>query len=222
MQKPEERGTAAGLVVGGVGGATLATVIAVLLAARPARAAPTDEKLDYLIEVLTTLVPVLAQVAEGQAELITAMQQWLAAQGIPVAPAAEGVEVTVRTDWIAKEPEQIFSSAIRSAGDFYTDKMVNWTKGKRIMFKAESSLNWAVTLQVIGNIVDDKERATDINGALPLAANGNLSVGLAWDDWHPYVGVRITVPTAEPGEPPPPPPPPPTAGILTISAVVQE
>jgi len=137
------------------------------------------------------------------------MQQWLAAQGIPVAPA-EGVEVTVRTDWIAKEPEQIFSSAIRSAGTFYTDRMVNWTKGKRIMFKAESSLNQAVNLQVIGNIVDDKERATDINGALPLAANGNLSVGPAWDDWTPFIGCRITVAVA------------PTAGILTIWAVIQE
>ncbi|MBA7701225.1 hypothetical protein ES703_109958 [subsurface metagenome] len=78
------------------------------------------------------------------------------------------------------------------------------------MFKAESSLNQAVNLQVIGNIVDDKERATDINGALPLAANGNLSVGPAWDDWTPFIGVRITVAVA------------PTAGILTISAVVQE
>ncbi|GAI42292.1 unnamed protein product, partial [marine sediment metagenome] len=140
MQKPEERGVATGLVVGGVGGAALATLIATLLAAKPVKAAPLDEKLDFLIEALTTLVPVLAEVAEGQAELITAMQQWLAAQGIPVTPA-EGVEVTVRTDWIAKEPEQIFSSAIRAAGTFYSDRMVNWTKGKRIVFKAESSLN---------------------------------------------------------------------------------
>ncbi|GAI65352.1 unnamed protein product [marine sediment metagenome] len=217
MQQTEERGIRTGLVVGGVGGATLASVIAILLAARPARAAPTDEKLDYLIEVLTTLVPLLAEVSEGQAELITVMQQWLAAQGIE-----PGVEIAIRTDWVAKEPEQIYRHAIRAAGTFYTDRMANWTKGKRIMFKAESSLNQAVNLQVIGNIVDDHGRATDIDGALPLAANGNLSVGLAWDDWHPYVGVRITVPTAEPGEPPPPPPPPPTAGILTISAVVQE
>jgi len=209
MTQERERGIGTGLVVGGIGGTALAVALAALLAARPVKAAPTDEKLDYLIEVLTTLVPVLAEVAQGQAELIIAMQQWLAAQGIPVAPA-EGVEVTVRTDWVAKEPEQIFSSAIRSAGTFYTDRMVNWTRGKRIMFKAESSLNQAANLQVIGNIVDDKERATDINGALPLAANGNLSVGLAFDDWHPFVGIKITVAVA------------PTAGILTISAVVQE
>ncbi|MBA7680460.1 hypothetical protein ES703_88776 [subsurface metagenome] len=208
MQKSEERGAATGLVLGGMGGIAIATLVASLMAARPAQAAPTDEKLDYLIEVLTALVPLLAEVSERQATLIELFEQWLAAQGI--APVEGAVEVTVKTPWIAKEPEQIFSSAIRSAGTFYTDKMVNWTKGKRIMFKAESSLNQAVTLQVIGNIVDDKERATDINGPLPLAANDNLTVGLAWDDWHPFVGIEIVVAVA------------PTAGILTISAVVQE
>ncbi|MBA7569072.1 hypothetical protein ES708_10809 [subsurface metagenome] len=209
MAEERGRGISTGLVVGGVGGATLASVIAILLATRPARAAPTDEKLDYLIEVLTTLVPVLAEVTESQTTLIQLLQQWLAAQGIPAAPP-EGIEVTVRTDWVAKVPEQVYSHAIRAVGTFYTDRMVNWTKGKRILFKAESSLNQAVTLQVIGNIVDDKERATNINDPLPLAADGNLSVGPAWDDWHPFIGVRITVAVA------------PTAGVLTISAVVQE
>jgi len=205
VQKTEERGVGTGLVVGGIGGTALGVVIATLLAARPAAAAPPEEKLNYLIEVLTTLVPVLAEVSEHQASIITLLEQWLAAQGI--APA-EGVELTVR--WAAKDPEQIFSSAIRSAGTFYSDKMVNYTKGKRILVKVESSLNQAVNIQLIGNISDDKNLATDINGALPCSANGNISVGLAWDDWHPYVGVKITVPVA------------PTAGILNISAIVQE
>ncbi len=207
MVDEKERGLGTGLVIGGVGGITLATVIATLITAKPVKAAPLDEKLDYLIEALTILVPVLAEVAEGQTQLIEAIQQWLATQGI--APA-EGVEVTVKTPWVGKEPEQIFSSAIRSAGTFYTDRMVNWTKGKRILFKVESSLNKAVNIQLIGNIVDDMNLATDINGALPCAANGNISVGLAFDDWHPYIGVKIDV-GADP-----------TAGILNIWAVVQE
>ncbi len=210
MTQERERGVGTGLIIGGIGGTVLGTTIAALLAAKPARAAPIDEKLDYLIEVLTTLVPVLAEVAEGQAELITAMQQWLAAQGIPVAPPAEGVEVTVRTAWVTKDPEQIFSQAILSAGTFYSDKMVDFRNAKRILFKVESSLNQAVNIQIIGNVQDSKELATDINGVLPCPANGNISVGLAWDDWHPYVGVEITVAVA------------PTAGILTISATVQE
>ncbi|MBA7564963.1 hypothetical protein ES708_06632 [subsurface metagenome] len=214
----EERDRGTGLVIGGVGGVILGATLTALLTAKPAEAAPPEEKLNYLIDVLTALIPVLAEVAERQAALTELFEQWLAAQGI----APPGVEVTVRTPWIAKEPEQIFSSAIRSAGDFYSDKMVNWTEGKRILFKVESSLNWEVNIQLIGNITDDMSLATDIGLALPCTANGNISIGPAWDDWHPYVGVRITVPTAEPGEPPPPPPPPPTAGILTISAVVQE
>ncbi len=202
QERGEDRVT--GLVVGGLGGAALATVIATLVAARPVQAAPLDEKLDYLIEVLTTLVPVLAEVSERQVALIELLEELLGR------PAEERLIVTTRTPWIARPAEQIYEAAIRSSGTFYSDYMVNWTEGKRILFKAESSLNQAVTIQVIGNISDDMKLATDINAGLPLAANGNLSVGLAWDDWHPYVGIKITVPVA------------PTAGILTISAIVQE
>ncbi len=186
----------------------MATAIALLVAAKPAAAATTDEKLAYLIEVLTTLVPVLAELTELDAKLIELLQQLVAAQGI--VPVDGAVQVTVSTPWVAKVPEQIYRNGIRSAGTFYADQMVDWTNGKRIVFKVESSLNQAVNIQVIGNIVDNKERATNIGGVLPLAANGNLTVGLAWDDWHPFVGIEITVALA------------PTAGILTISSVVQE
>ena len=209
MASNEEKGkTAQGIVVGGIGGTVLGALLATLLAAKPAEAAPPEEKLNYLIECLTTLVPVLAQVAESNAQLIALLQQWLAAQGVP--PPGEGVEVTVKTAWVAKEPEEIYKYAIRSAGTFYSDKMVDWTEGKRILFKVESSLNQAVNIQLIGNINDSKELATDIGLELPCTANGNISVGPAWDDWHPYIGVRITVAVA------------PTAGILSISAVTQE
>ncbi|GAJ02843.1 unnamed protein product, partial [marine sediment metagenome] len=103
MAKNEEQGkTAQGLLVGGIGGTLLMAAIAALLAAKPAKAAPPDEKLNYLIECLTTLVPVLAQVADSNAQLIALLQQWLAAQGVP---PGEGVEVTVKTAWVAKEPE---------------------------------------------------------------------------------------------------------------------
>lgn len=204
MERREERGTATGLVVGAIGGGALAAAIATLLAARPAAAAPTDEKLDYLIEVLTALVPLLAEVSERQAALIELLEQLL------TRPAEEGAIMTVVALYRAKDPEQIFSAPIRSAGTYYSDKMVDFRNSKRILFKVESSLNQAVNIQIIGNVQDSKELATDINGVLPCTANGNISVGLAWDDWHPYVGVKITVAVA------------PTAGILTIWAVVQE
>ncbi len=206
----EDRGgVAAGLVVGSLGGAALATAIAALAATRPAQAAPSDEKLDYLIELLTTVVPLLAEVAETNASLTATIQQWLAAQG--VAPAgAEGFEVTVFTPWTAREPEEIYSTSIRSAGAFYSDRMVDWTRGKRLLFKVESSLNEAVQIQLIGNKDDSRNLATDVGPALPCSANGNLSVGPAWDDWHPFIGIRITVAVA------------PTSGILNIWSAVQE
>ena len=204
----EEGKTLLGLLLGGMGGTLLGTTIAALVAAKPAEAAPPEEKLNYLIDCLTTLVPVLAQVAESNAQLIALLEQWLAAQGM--APPTEGVEVTVSTPWVAKEPEEIYRFAIRTTGPFYSNKMVDWTRGKRLVIKVESSLDEAVQIQIIGNTVDDMDLATDINGALPCTANGNISVGPAWDDWHPYVGVRITPATA------------PKKGILTISAVIQE
>ncbi|MBA7585508.1 hypothetical protein ES708_27492 [subsurface metagenome] len=206
----EERDRGAGLVIGGVGGVILGATITALLAAKPAEAAPPEEKLNYLIDVLTALIPVLAEVAERQASLIQLFEQWLAAQGVE-----PGVEVGVRIPWVAKDPEEIYRYAISTKGTFYSNKMVDWTQGKRLVIKVESSLNWAVNIQIIGNTVDDMELATDINGPIPCAAGGNISVGLAWDDWHPYVGVRITAP-------PLPPAPFEPAGILTISAVVQE
>ena len=204
----ENRGIAAGLVFGGIGGATLASIIAALLAAKPAEAATPDEKVNYLIEALTTLIPVLAEVAEGQAQLVEAVQQWLAAQG--VAPPGEGIEVTVSAPWVAKDPEEIFSKAIRTAEVFYSDKMVNCSRGKRLLIKVESSLDQDCDIQVIGNIADTRELAVDVGDLLPCAANGNISAGLAFDDWHPYIGVRIITAIA------------PTAGILTITAAIQE
>ncbi len=214
MTTDKEQGkTAQALVAGGIGGTLLGALggaITALLAAQPAEAAPPDEKLNYLIDCLTTLVPVLAQVAESNAQLIALLQQWLAAQGVP--PPGEGVEVTVKTAWVAKEPEEIYKYAIRTTGTFYSNKMVDWTRGKRLVIKVESSLDQEVQIQLIGNVVDDMEMATDIDTPKACPANDNISIGPAWDDWHPYVGIRITVTAGAV----------PTAGMLNISAVIQE
>ncbi|MBA7706516.1 hypothetical protein ES703_115370 [subsurface metagenome] len=88
--------------------------------------------------------------------------------------------------------------------------MVNWTKGKRLLFKVESSLNQPCKVQLIGNFVDDMPMASDLNAIINVGANENHSIGPAWDDWHPFIGVRITTAVA------------PTAGILNIWSVVQE
>lgn len=51
----ERRGGTA-LIVGGVAGAALGSAVTALLTARPAAAAPEDEKMDYLISLLETIV----------------------------------------------------------------------------------------------------------------------------------------------------------------------
>lgn len=116
---------------------------------------------------------------------------------------------SIAAPWIAKEPEEIFNQNIITAATFYST-MIDLARSKRLVIKVESSLDQAIIIQLIGSITNTLVRAVDINAPLPCTANGNISIGLAWDDWTPYVGVEITTAIA------------PTAGNLTITAVVQE
>jgi len=206
MERRESRAveTVASFGVGTVFG----TVMGALMAAKPAAAAPPEERLDYLIKLTEGIGTLIEQLHKDHLDTIAALKAIAAALG--AAPAGITVAVTAITPWRAKEPVQLLNQAVRAAGTIFTDSMVNWTEGKRLLVKAESSLNQAISLQPIGNITNTKTLATDIGPAAPCAANGNASIGFAWDDWQPYVGVRITVPIA------------PTDGILIIWAVLQE
>ena len=173
------------IVTAGLAGGTFA-LVSKLLAPKPAEAAPLEEQWDDLLK--------------SQAAIILLLEQLI----------REGIKVDVSTPWIAKEPEQIYQHAIRAVGTFFTDRMVDWTRGTRFLFKVESSLDVACQVQVIGNFVHDIPMASNINGIINVAANENHTIGLAWDDWHPFVGLRITTALA------------PAAGMLTIWAVIQE
>jgi len=205
----EEKGTQqGGLIAGALGGGAMG-VIAGLLMSKPAAAAAPELKLDYLIELLEALV-------QGNAAIIEWLTKIHAAQGVPGVPEVPGepgepvIEITVLTPWKAREPEIIFNQPIRSAGTFFTDRMVNWTEGKRLLLKVESSLDQAVQLQPIGNVDDTRMLATNVGPPAVGPANGNTSIGMAWGDWQPYIGIQITAALA------------PTVGILTIRAVIQE
>ena len=192
----ERRGSDTGkaLVVGGLGTA-VGLSIAALLARRPPDLAPIEEKLDYLIELEEALVQI-----EGQE--VTLLEKILAKE-IEVA-------LSVLTPWVAKEPEKIFEQDIRAIGTFYSQKMVDFRNAKRIVFKVDSTLDENVNVQVIGNIYNDKDRATDLNGIWPCLANCSISIGPAWGDWHPYVGIKIITTVA------------PEKGTLQVWAVIQE
>lgn len=204
----EEKRAGSALVVGGGIGVLLGTFTALMLA-KPAAAAPPELKLDYLTQLLEQLVA-------GNLVIIDWLQKINAAQivpgvpGVPEVPGVTEIKVTVITPWVAQEPQQIFNQAIRSVGVFISDIMVDWTKGKRLILKAESSLDQAVSLQPIGNISRTPNLATNIGLPVVCPANGNSSIGLAWGDWQPYIGIRITVALL------------PTVGILNIWAVIQE
>jgi len=188
-EKDERKGTGTVVLVGGLS-ALGGGVLAHLLATKPAEASNAEAQWEYLIKC--------------QENIISLLEQLLAASMAP-APG-----VTVNTKWEAQESVVLFDRAITIAATIDGDRMIDWSTGKRLVIKAESMLDQACTIQVVGNITRDYTLATDINGPLPCPAHGNISVGLAWDDWAPFIGIRITTAIA------------PATGILTVTAVSQE
>ncbi|GAJ22489.1 unnamed protein product, partial [marine sediment metagenome] len=59
---PEKEDTSKGIVIGAIGGTVLGAAVAALLAARPAEAAPSDEKLNYLIAAQEIMVGLLGEI----------------------------------------------------------------------------------------------------------------------------------------------------------------
>jgi len=194
------------LGVGAVGGGLLGA----LLAARPAKAAAPDEKLDHLIDISTAILAALDKISGDNAQIIVLLRQIAGAQ--PGAPTIPEIEIagTFLTPWVAKERELIFDQEVRQAGVVNADRMVDFRRGKRLLIKVESSLDQAAVVQVFGNIDDSANTAVNVGPPLPIAANANISVGLAWDDWHPWIGVRMTFGVA------------PTVGRMSIYVVIQE
>jgi hypothetical protein len=191
-EKDNDGGKNAALVIAG---GAFGIGLAALLSSKPAAAAPDSAKLDYIASLLEHM-------GATQEAILTAIKN-INLGGL-VFPDP------LLTPWIAKEPQHIFEQAIRSVGVFFSDIMVDCRRGKRMMVKVESSLDVAVAIQLIGNMSESFNLATDINGPFPCPINGNISIGLAWDDWHPYVGVRITAAA------------PPTIGLLNIWSVIQD
>jgi len=75
--------------------------------------------------------------------------------------------------------------------------------------RVTSTLDQAVIIQVVGNFAGDYDGATNINGPLPCLADSTITIGLAWDDWHPYIGVEVNLGIIA------------TVGELSIQYVVQ-
>lgn len=199
----QEKGTQQGGLIAGALGGGLAGVFTGILMSRPVEAAPPENKLEYLIELMEALVA-------GNAAIIEWLAKINAAQGVPGVPGVPGVEVTVITPWTAKEPIKIYQQAIRSAGPFLSDVMVDMRNVKRLAIRVESSLDVVATIQPLGNFSDSFNLAVNVGPSAGCPINGQVGFGLAWGDWMPYIGVLIT-PIGLP-----------TTGILTIWVVTQE
>lgn len=94
------------------------------------------------------------------------------------------------------KPVALFDKVINVAsplGGINTDKLFDWKVGRRLLIKIESTLNQPVIIQVIGNVFNSFDQVVDINGPFNVLPGSNASVGLAWDDWHPYIAVNIAV-----------------------------
>jgi hypothetical protein len=182
-----------------VAGGALGVGLAALLKAQPAGAAPDTEKLDYIASLLL-------QMGITQEAILTAIKNInIPGGGIIAFPDS------FLTPWKGdKDPVQIYQQAIRSVGLFPTDIMVDMRNVKRLVIRAESSLNQAVALQVVGNFADSFNLAINVGPPAACPINGQVGFGLAWGDWQPYIGVLITAAIA------------PIQGLLTIWAVVQE
>ena len=197
MAERERRESSAGAVLAGGLSAVGGGIIATLMAGRPAEGAEPDARWDYLIQCQEAIIALLEQNLATQEQILTVQKE------------IKEIKVTIAS-WEAREPVVLFDRAITMAATINADRMINWSTGKRLLIKVESLLDQDCIIQVVGNITDNYLLATDINGPLPCLAQSNISIGLAWDDWHPFIGVRITTGVA------------PTSGILTISAVAQE
>ncbi|GAH90732.1 unnamed protein product, partial [marine sediment metagenome] len=79
-ERPEA--TSRGIVIGTIGGTALGAAIATLLAARPAAAAPSEEKLDYLIAAQDIVVePRPIVVVQDLAEILSRATEFSVATG---------------------------------------------------------------------------------------------------------------------------------------------
>lgn len=188
---------AAGLVGGGV-----TAIILKLLESNSAKAAAGDTIFSLDDATRQALAAILQSNADIDSKLdaLQAINANLSdlLTALNIAPVAISPEIP--------QPVKLFDQQVRTATPpaIHTDKFADFRKYDRILIKAESSLNVAVNIQVIGNIFESFERTVDINGVFVLLPGSNLSVGLAWDDWHPFIGATITIPVA------------PTTGKLTI------
>jgi len=180
------------------------------------RKAPWDhvEELCNKLDLLISALGVTAPVEPGVPPVLPEVPPEFPSYG-PIVEKLEEIKKLLTVldikgviSWQAGPIQQLYYEKITTAATF-SSEMINWKEGKRLMIKATSTLDQDATIQVVGNIENTVIGSVNINAGLNCAANSAITVGLAWDDWHPYIGCQITLATA------------PTKGMMKIQALIQ-
>lgn len=124
---------------------------------------------------------------------------------------APGVSYEFSAIWEAGDKKTLLVPVAILVAGTTDSEMADFRKGKRLIIKVTSTLDQAITVQPVGNLDNTIVGATNIGLApIPCPAGANIHIGLAWGDWHPYIGVILTHAIA------------PTLGTVKVEAVVQE
>jgi hypothetical protein len=116
--------------------------------------------------------------------------------------------------WVSQTPVVIYNALPSGIGTFNSTSWFDMTNIKRALIYVVSSLNQAVSVQVVGNITPSFNTAVNIMPAISLAigsvtpAAGDRGVGTN-DDWHPFLAVQITTTVA------------PASGLVTVTVCSQ-
>ena len=199
-EEKQKKGGAA--VAAGLGGFAGGLAGSLLGGSKVVAATTTGEPTDETTE--------LQQILAALQNILTAIQN---IPGISVGTGSTGTSSITETEaeWSTTDPVTIFNEAIGSAEPVNGDSIYDARNAKRVLFRAESTLNQDVSIQLVGNIQPNYQGATNLGAPVVCPANDNISIliGMGSNNWQPYIGVVIT-PVGVP-----------TAGILTILALSQ-
>jgi hypothetical protein len=106
----------------------------------------------------------------------------------------------------------VYSKDIRLI-EVNTTPVLDISVRKRVALKVKSTLDQAVTLQLIGDLDNPMSAPTNIDGSINLpignVTTSSAEIGLAPDDWQPFIALQMTTLVA------------PTVGTITVEIAGQ-
>lgn len=153
------------------------------------------QEVEALINGLGLLINGMGLVTAKLDALLSALQAITpavpAAPGAPAAPSIAAV-ATVVTQLTTGPTVEILRRAFSDLVGLSNSEVIDLTKGTTLLIKVESTLDQAVSLQPMGNIVNAIDKSTPIGLPVALPAQGNTTIIISQAFWHSYIWVRVT------------------------------